>query len=105
MEPTTNLPVNSNPEPKYISVTVTEIPGGYNTAALYDPSATNRDRWRMVVAAVADLARLVAPLTQSGSPSSILSHITADAASLIYSTEREDDLLAPTEGSGDDEDA
>lgn len=105
MEPTTNLPVNSNPEPKYISVTVTEIPGGYNTAAIYDPTATNRDRWRMVVAAVADLARLVAPLTHSGSPSAVLSNITAAAADLIYSAEGENDLLAPTEGSGDDEDA
>lgn len=105
MEPTTNLPVNSNPEPKYISVTVTEIPGGYDTAAIYDPSATNRDRWRMVTAAVADLARMVAPLTKSGTADAVLSQITSDAAALIYSTEREDAILAPTEGSGDDEDA
>lgn len=104
MEPTTNLPVNSNPEPKYISVTVTETPGGYNTAVITDPNATVRDRFRMAVHITAQLARMVAEDGRTNAWGAA-ADLMGRGRELNRATVREDELFTPPTEWNADEDA
>ncbi|MGP5928894.1 hypothetical protein [Corynebacterium glyciniphilum] len=107
MEPTTNLPVNNQSEPKYLNVTANERLGGYDTAVIIDPTATPRDRFQMAVQIMVEVTRQVARDLQDPRPEAMaLEFLRLEADTLMREDARITELFTPPiEGNGDDEDA